>query len=98
MEEIKTVIEKNKNLNVLRKKNAIGRQEIFKIQNKNCIDMTNQNDILQTIKTFYEELYNSYSCHGINSTKIPKIRNQGSEDILDISEDEIAPVLKQNAW
>ena len=45
-----------------RKKMSLGKQEIINLKNKDGIEITNQEKILERIKEFYEDLYKSHTC------------------------------------
>lgn len=91
-ENIENIIEENRSLKVLRKKNVMWKKDIHKIKNKNGDIMTNKRDIITTIETFYKQLYSTPNKE--LNTNIPKVLNQGSEDIPEIDEAEIMAALK----
>ncbi|NNK28772.1 MAG: reverse transcriptase family protein, partial [Flavobacteriaceae bacterium] len=78
IELIEKTITDNKSLKKMKKNNNIGKQEIFTLNDKYGNEITNQEDILNRIKEFYECLYDS---------TIP-IRNINS------NEDNVPPIEK----
>ncbi|KAH0999432.1 hypothetical protein HUJ05_009590 [Dendroctonus ponderosae] len=88
----KSRIEENRSLKAIRKKNVIWKKEIHKIKNKNGDLMTIQRDIITTIETFCKQLYSTPN-NELNPN-IPKLLNQGKEDIPEIDEAEIMAALK----
>ncbi|KAH1028359.1 hypothetical protein HUJ05_001719 [Dendroctonus ponderosae] len=93
-EEITRVIEKNRGMKVFRKKLSEGKKQLNKIiDKKNGQTTTNKRDILLIVRSFYAELDKKTSTTEIG-VGIPVIQNQGSEDIPEITQDEINNCLK----
>lgn len=93
-EEVTRVIEENRGMKVLRKKMSEGKKQFSKIiDNKNGQTTTNKRDILQIVRNFYAELYKKNTTTKTGAG-IPVIQNQGSEDIPEITQDEINNCLK----
>ena len=90
-EKIRKVIEKNQSLKILRN-STMGRKEIQKIKDMHGNIVTHKQEILHSIKLFYQELYTSKQ-QGIR-TDIRKVINQGSEEIPEITEEEIISALR----
>lgn len=92
--EITRVIEENRGMKVLRKRLSEGRKQISKIMdNKTGQVTTNKQDILRIAREFYAELYSKSTTLEVN-TDIPKIKNQGSDDIPDVTLEEIENSLR----
>lgn len=93
-EMIAEVIEENKSLKVLRRKMALGKKEMTRIKDKNGNIVTNKKEILKVTEDFYRELYKQQQENTSPSFPI-KVINQGSEDIPDITEEEIRGALNE---
>ena len=92
--EVTRVIEENRGMKVLRRKLSEGKKQISKIiDNKTGKATTNKKDILRIVRDFYAELYKGTTTREVG-TDIPKVQNQGSEDIPEITKDEINNCLK----
>lgn len=91
---ITKVIENNKSLRVLRGNLAEGRRNISKLANRNGVIKTNKAEILKITEEFYKELYKGERDRP-NTSQIPRVQNVGSEDIPDISFDEITSSLSE---
>lgn len=61
------------------KKTREGQKNISKLKDGNGQVTTNKRDILKIVEVFYAELY------GTTSINIPKVQNQGSDDIPEFS-------------
>lgn len=90
---IKNVIEDNVNMEVLRSKLSSGKHIITKMKNQQGNIISDSKKIAEHIKEFYTRLYTS-------TTPDPRITstvicNVGSEDIPEISKQEIQAALKQ---
>ncbi|XP_030746598.1 uncharacterized protein LOC115875318 [Sitophilus oryzae] len=70
----------------------MGRKEIQKIKDMHGNIVTHKQEILHSIKLFYQELYTSKP-QGIK-TDIRKVINQGSKEIPEITEEEIISALR----
>lgn len=90
---VKTV-EENKSLKVLRRKMALGKKEISKIRDEKGNIVTDKKEILRVTEDFYRELYKQQQENTSPSSPI-KVLNQGSEDIPDITEEEIRGALNE---
>lgn len=91
---ITKVIEENKSMKVLRNKLALGRTEIIKLENADGQIVTNKQEILETVKDFYANLY----CKNEQlryTEDIPRVLNQGSEEMPDITEEEVLKSMSE---
>ncbi|XP_044749740.1 craniofacial development protein 2-like [Coccinella septempunctata] len=68
-EKIKSVIEENKSFKLLRK-TTMGKREIQKIKDRHGNVVTQKQEIIKSIKLFYQELYTSKHCFIPNPMKI----------------------------
>ncbi|KAL3283783.1 hypothetical protein HHI36_017953 [Cryptolaemus montrouzieri] len=70
--------------------------EKHKVKHKHGNTITYKKQILQCIGDFYQELY-IYKDRNIeiNNPNVPKVSNQGSEEISEITEDEILSAFKE---
>ncbi|XP_037028796.1 uncharacterized protein LOC119069032 [Bradysia coprophila] len=83
-------IEANCNMKVLRSKMTNAKKEIFKLRDKTGTIQTDRNAILNIAKEFYEDLFSSVRPDPTNTNEDrPIIRNVGSEDMPDITIDEV---------
>lgn len=87
-EMIVRTIEENKSLKVLRQRLSKGKKEICKLRNKEGRITTGKVEILKIVEEFYKELYATEKREIIHDP-IPKILNQGSEEIPEITVHEI---------
>ena len=94
-QKILQTIEQTKNMKVLRRKLKGGKREIIKLRNKEGQLTSNREEIIHITETFYETLYKSQQIPNSIDKTPPKVVNQGSEDIPDISKDEIYFALKK---
>lgn len=85
-------IEENKSMKVLRSKLTQGKTEINKLENKDGQITTNKKEILEVIKDFYSNLYGKES-EGDDIRTVPHILNQGSEELLEITAEEVRKAL-----
>lgn len=89
-------IEDNCNMKVLRSRLSSGKNEIIKLMNCSGDITNNRSEILEIARKFYENLYKS---HSPNTNLIDicsddkKVLNQGSEEIPDITPDEVKNAL-----
>lgn len=99
---IEQTIEKNKSMKVLRRDLGSGRREITKLKNKQGNITANREEILKVVEDFYQSLYRSHREENINRDLEPDmisarkgVINQGSEELPDISLEEIKFALKK---
>ncbi|KAH1028377.1 hypothetical protein HUJ05_001734 [Dendroctonus ponderosae] len=90
----KTIEENLKSLKVLRKKLSGGNRKICKLRNREGRITTNKQDILRIIEAFYRDLYAKTETT-IITEQIHMIMNQGSEDIPEITTDEIQKSISE---
>lgn len=90
--EINKVIEDNRGMKSLRKTLSEGRKNINKLEDKNGHISTNKSEILDITKSFYAELYRD-PIEQTTNTNIPKIQNQGSEELPEITMAELSDAL-----
>ena len=96
-ESIRQTIEDNKNMKVLRRKLSHGKREIFKLKDNQGVATTNREKLLRITENFYTELYTSNHLQTCNSNRrlCKEIINQGSEDIPEITLEEIRNSLSE---
>lgn len=87
-EMITKTIEDNRSLKVLRQRLSKGKKGICKIRNKEGKITTAKNEIKEIIEEFYRDLY-ATSKENTTRDPIPKVMNQGSEEIPEITTYEI---------
>lgn len=97
---IQDTIEDNCNMKVLRSKLATGKTQIIKMKNQQGTIVSDKGEILKIIEDFYTNLYTSTAPEPEAESKISKnghinILNVGSEDIPEITIEEIKETLKQ---
>lgn len=92
--EISRIIEANKGTKCLRKTFQEGRKNISKLKNANNQITSNKTEILNIVENFYATLYSDQKIQS-QSRRIPKVENQGSEEIPDISIDELRTALRE---
>ena len=95
-----TTIETNCNMKVLRSKLANSKKEIYKLRDKTGTIQSDRSTILNIAKEFYEDLYTSIrpkpnSSTGVRHQDRPAITNVGSEEMPDITVEEIGTALKE---
>ena len=89
-------IEANCNMKVLRSKLTSAKKEIFKLRDKTGTIQTDRNVILNIAKEFYEDLFSSVRPSPTDRTEDrPKIRNVGSEDMPDITVEEVKAAVAE---
>lgn len=91
--EILKVIEQNKGMKSLRKPFSEGRKNICKLAKQNGQITTNKMEILKVVEDFYATLYSDKNAVSLN-TNIERVQNQGSEDIPNITLNEIRGALR----
>ena len=86
---IDEAIEKGRNMKSL--KRALGRTQINALETEQGIVIKDHEEILRTVEKFFEDLYEQKqkTPKAVLETRSKKITNVGSEDILDITEEEI---------
>jgi len=96
-ESIRQTIEENKSMKVLRRKLSNGKREIFKLKDDQGVATTNREKLLRITENFYTELYTSNHQQTNNSKQhlCKELINQGSEDIPEITLEEIRNSLKE---
>jgi len=97
-EQIEKTIDQNKSLKVLRKKLTNGKKEILKLKNRQGRETTNREELLQVVEEFYTELYRNRHKLELETKETRKetgIINQGSEELPEITIDEIKLSLKE---
>ncbi|XP_072394776.1 uncharacterized protein [Diabrotica undecimpunctata] len=92
IKETTNTIEQNKSLKVLKRKLKTGTRNIYKVKNRQGHVVYEQPEIIKIIEECYRTLYRRYA--HIPEEKIPAIQNQGSEELPDITEEEIELELK----
>ncbi|KAL3267754.1 hypothetical protein HHI36_006881 [Cryptolaemus montrouzieri] len=85
------VIDKNKNLKCLRRKEE--KQQIVDLKDESDREIRNRNEIIEMTKQYYENLYNTQIERPRTSTDT-KVLNVGSEDTPEINEEESLFALK----
>ncbi|XP_072384717.1 uncharacterized protein [Diabrotica undecimpunctata] len=90
--ETTNTIEQNKSLKVLKRKLRTETSNIYKLKNRQGHAVYEQQEIMKIIEEYYKTLY-CRDAH-IPEVKIPAIQNQGSEELPDITEEEIELALK----
>lgn len=93
-EMITNVIENNKSLKVLRRKISEENKNICRLRNRQEKTTTSKKEMLKIVEHFYAELYkkDGNSCE---NTRLPKILNQGSEDLPEVPLNEISIALSE---
>lgn len=91
---IARTIESNRSLKVLRRNISIGRRNICKLVDKQGTVRMSRNEILRIVEIFYSELYEKRN-GDVRSVLIMRVLNQGSEDIPDVSSDEMRQTLSE---
>ncbi|XP_072400307.1 uncharacterized protein [Diabrotica undecimpunctata] len=92
MREVTRVIEKNTSLKVLRHNMSTGKKNIHKLRNKQDDIVTDKEEIVKTVEDFYRQLYETSKSD--KRRPLPKIENQGSELMPNITVDEIKNALR----
>lgn len=92
-----STIENNGNMKVLRAKLKNAKKLIFKLKDKQGVIQTDRNKILDIAKGFYEDLFRSKrpKSHAERSQPRPVIMNVGSEEMPEITEEEVKAALKE---
>ncbi|XP_044767130.1 uncharacterized protein LOC123323016 [Coccinella septempunctata] len=90
---IENAIEDNSNMRVLRAKLSTGKHEITKMKDQQGTIISDRTGIAEHIKRFYTHLYTSTRPDPRATNKV--ICNVGSEDIPEISKQEIKAALRQ---
>ncbi|XP_072401100.1 uncharacterized protein [Diabrotica undecimpunctata] len=93
--KIVQTIEQNRSIKVMRQKMATSRKEIFQLRNKEGEVTTDRQKILEIVEEFYTILYTNQTNNNVNEDGRQKVQNQGSEDIPEITQDEIQYALKK---
>ena len=93
-------IEANCNMRVLRSKLMNAKKEIFKLRDKTGTVQSDRNAILNIAKEFYEDLYASVrpkptTTTDDNQSERPVIMNVGSEELPDITVEEVSAALAE---
>lgn len=89
-------IEANCNMKVLRSKLMNAKKEIFKLRDKTGTIQSDRNAILNIAKEFYEDLFSSVRPNPTTTTEErPIIRNVGSEDMPDITVEEVRAAVAE---
>lgn len=93
---ITEVIEANSSMKVLRSNLSKGRREIRKIKNDKGEIVTNSEDLVKTVASFYRSLYESVAPipEDEHSAYNKTIMNAGSEEIPPINKQEIQEAIK----
>lgn len=90
------MIETNRGPKAIKKRINLGKQELVKIQNEQGKTITEREDILQVIEKYYTDLFKNKitpsKIHQETSKRV--IRNVGSEEIPEITMEEINNALK----
>ncbi|XP_045460954.1 uncharacterized protein LOC123671253 [Harmonia axyridis] len=101
-DKIEKTIESNKSMKVLRRGLEAGKKQMTKAKDKNGHITTNREDILRIVEDFYHLLYKSQNEVNSDSrtelellTSKEGIVNQGSEEMPDITLDEIKLALRK---
>lgn len=92
-----SAIELNGNMKVLRTKMSNVNKQIFKLRDKTGVVHTDQNKILDIARGFYEDLFRSTRPNTSQTTTQarPVITNVGSEELPDITIDEVLASLTE---
>ncbi|KAL3280898.1 hypothetical protein HHI36_004125 [Cryptolaemus montrouzieri] len=85
------VIDKNKNLKCLRRKEEM--QQIVALKDESVKWIRNRNEIIEVTKQYYGNIYNTQIERPLTSTDT-KVLNVGSGDTPEINEEEILFALK----
>ncbi|XP_073960723.1 uncharacterized protein [Choristoneura fumiferana] len=97
--QITKAIERNTSKRVLRAQISKGRKEIFQLLDERGNVVTNRENLLEVTKTFYENLYKSkvQSSYLSSNVQIGRstIANVGSEEIPDVTIEEVQLALRQ---
>ncbi|KAI5646414.1 angiotensin-converting enzyme domain-containing protein [Phthorimaea operculella] len=103
---IETAIEKNGSSRVLKLKLSKGKNQIFKLLNKNNQVVTDRDELLEIARNYYANLYRSSTTPNDmqpvdtnTQSQTPEVRarisNVGSEEIPDVTPDEIELALRK---
>lgn len=93
-EAITEVIEQNKSLKVLKRNLAEGQKDIQKLGDPEGAVTSDRQKILQIVENFYSAMYTKQSTNN-GVPIIPKVCNQGSEEIPEITTSEIEMALRE---
>ena len=91
---ILNTIEENASMKILKSKLSKGKQRMTKLKNKQNVEVSSAEEIAKVVEEFYTELYTSYVSQLAPRTQINVI-NAGSEEIPEISTEEIRAALKK---
>lgn len=91
--QITEVIEKNRSLKVLRRRLKIGKKNICKLRDNEGNIKTDKIDIIKITETFYKNLYKTINKN--DNFETPRIQNVGSEEIPEISLEEVSAALAE---
>lgn len=96
--KIQETIERNKSTKVLRKQLSTGKSEIIQLKSKQGKITSNREEMINLVEEFYRELYTSRQKEKLNPNILTRgqgIINQGSEEIPDITIEEIRGALSK---
>ena len=91
--KITQTIEQNKSMKVMRRNFGNGKKEIFRLKNKSGDIISDRKSLILLVEEFYETLYRNRD--NMENGQNRKVQNVGSEDIPDISTEEINYALKK---
>ncbi|XP_072375816.1 uncharacterized protein, partial [Diabrotica undecimpunctata] len=91
--KITTVVEENKSLKVLKRCQALGKKNIVKLADRNGKVVIDKDKIIKVDEEFYTELYRERGKK--DGTKLRKVQNVGSEDIPEITIEEVSKSLNR---
>lgn len=91
-DEIIRVIEKNKDIKILNKNLYGAKKNICKLADQQGNVTSNREEILKVVEHFYKTLYGQQNLEEEHA-RIPRIQNQGSEDIPEVTISEVENIL-----
>lgn len=96
VEQTAKIIEENRSMKVLRSKLAESKNIIFKLRDKRGVVKSNRAELLTIAEEFYKDLFTSIKSQPADEVVQPRpqIMNVGSEDMPDVTPDEVRAALK----
>lgn len=92
--EVTRIIQENKSLKILRRNmNNTGNKNMYRVKRKDGVITTDKTEILEVVESFYREMYEEV-CERQDQT-LPKITNQGSEEMPEITPHEVEIALSE---
>lgn len=97
---IQDALERNKSRRSLKLQLSTGRKAIFKLQREDGTVTSNRDELLNIAHRYYENLYKSKVTNPAiaveqHSSRRPPVLNVGSEDLPDVTPDEVCLALRQ---